>query len=72
MLRKYDNLRRLCNVELDVNRKILFVLKKDREKLLSRIKQMQGILRTPRLYSKYRERMEEAARKLEFGGPSAL
>ena len=67
--KKYDSLRTITNTEFDANRSILEVMKKDREKLMTRIKQQQGILRTPRLYSKYREKYETAQRNMELGLP---
>ena len=39
VMKKYDKLRGMTNAELDANRSILDVMKKDREKLMTRIKQ---------------------------------
>lgn len=59
--------KRYIDFEHDINRSVLIRLKDDRKFLLDKIKELKGVLRTPVLYTMYRNRIEELAFKMERG-----
>ena len=66
---RLTDLCKYTDAEADVNRHILLTLKSDRKGLLDKIKELKGVLRTPRLYTLYRNKIEDIAHRMDRGLP---